>query len=216
MATWVRLDGQPDYWTRIFDFGTGVTANMFLTPRSDAGTLRYAITAGGGGAEQRVDAAGDQRHRENNSAEERIVPAVHRVLHSVADEQQGDELGHAHLPDLSFAADAQKKKNRDVNDDGADDQVRPRNFRQPEMRHDDFSLACVETLLNFSGAAIFNPLAAAQAVAHDDRRLESLLHHDLQFVLVEKIASCPLQSFTDGARRPGHDRGRMTTPRAAN
>ncbi|MET9906920.1 LamG domain-containing protein [Streptomyces sp. NPDC006476] len=41
---------------RIFDFGTGVTANMSLTPRSDAGTLRYAITAGGGGAEQRIDA----------------------------------------------------------------------------------------------------------------------------------------------------------------
>ncbi|MEV5175399.1 LamG domain-containing protein [Streptomyces flaveolus] len=29
---------------------------MFLTPLSDAGTLRYAITAAGGGAEQRVDA----------------------------------------------------------------------------------------------------------------------------------------------------------------
>ncbi|MCH5671190.1 glycoside hydrolase family 127 protein [Streptomyces gilvus] len=56
VATWVRLDGQPEYWTRVFDFGTGVTANMFLTPRSDAGTLRYAITAGGGGAEQRIDA----------------------------------------------------------------------------------------------------------------------------------------------------------------
>ncbi|MDC2960140.1 glycoside hydrolase family 127 protein [Streptomyces gilvifuscus] len=56
VATWVRLDGQPAYWTRVFDFGTGVTANMFLTPRSDSGTLRYAITAGGGGAEQRIDA----------------------------------------------------------------------------------------------------------------------------------------------------------------
>lgn len=56
VATWVKLDGQPDYWTRLFDFGTGVTANMFLTPRSDSGTLRFAITAGGGGAEQRVNA----------------------------------------------------------------------------------------------------------------------------------------------------------------
>jgi len=56
VATWVRLDGQPAYWSRVFDFGTGVTANMFLTPRSDSGTLRFAITAGGGGAEQRIDA----------------------------------------------------------------------------------------------------------------------------------------------------------------
>ncbi|MGW2521402.1 LamG-like jellyroll fold domain-containing protein [Streptomyces sp. NPDC001617] len=56
VATWVRLEGQPAYWSRVFDFGTGVTANMFLTPRSDSGTLRFAITAGGGGAEQRIDA----------------------------------------------------------------------------------------------------------------------------------------------------------------
>ena len=56
VATWVRLDGQPAAWSRIFDFGTGVTANMFLTPLSSAGTLRYAITTGGGGAEQRIDA----------------------------------------------------------------------------------------------------------------------------------------------------------------
>ncbi|OAR25737.1 hypothetical protein A8W25_09290 [Streptomyces sp. ERV7] len=57
VATWVNLAGQPAVWSRIFDIGTGVTANMFLTPRSDTGTLRYAITAGGGGAEQRIDAA---------------------------------------------------------------------------------------------------------------------------------------------------------------
>ncbi len=56
VATWVRLDGQPAAWSRIFDIGTGVTANMFLTPRSDDGKLRYAITAGGGGSEQRIDA----------------------------------------------------------------------------------------------------------------------------------------------------------------
>ncbi|MER7999873.1 beta-L-arabinofuranosidase domain-containing protein [Streptomyces sp. NPDC095613] len=56
VATWVRLDGQPAAWSRIFDFGTGVTANLFLTPRSDSGTLRFAVTAGGGGAEARVDA----------------------------------------------------------------------------------------------------------------------------------------------------------------
>ncbi|MFJ9708903.1 beta-L-arabinofuranosidase domain-containing protein [Streptomyces sp. NPDC101234] len=56
VTTWVNLAGQPAGWSRVFDFGTGVTANMFLTPLSDAGTLRYAITAGGAGAEQRIDA----------------------------------------------------------------------------------------------------------------------------------------------------------------
>ncbi|MFJ5226746.1 beta-L-arabinofuranosidase domain-containing protein [Streptomyces sp. NPDC088400] len=57
VATWVRLDGTPATWSRIFDFGTGVTANLFLTPRADSGSLRFAVTAGGGGAEQRVEAA---------------------------------------------------------------------------------------------------------------------------------------------------------------
>jgi len=56
LAAWVRLDGRPGAWSRIFDIGTGVTANMFLTPLSGDGTLRYAITAGGAGAEQRIDA----------------------------------------------------------------------------------------------------------------------------------------------------------------
>ncbi|WP_052865284.1 glycoside hydrolase family 127 protein [Streptomyces niger] len=56
IATWVELDGTPEAWTRIFDIGTGVTANMFLTPRSDTGTLRFAVTVAGGGAEQRIDA----------------------------------------------------------------------------------------------------------------------------------------------------------------
>ncbi|MFD7710254.1 beta-L-arabinofuranosidase domain-containing protein [Streptomyces sp. NPDC059786] len=55
VAAWVRLDGQPGAWSRIFDVGTGVTANMFLTPLSGDGTLRYAITAAGAGAEQRID-----------------------------------------------------------------------------------------------------------------------------------------------------------------
>ncbi|MFF0036229.1 beta-L-arabinofuranosidase domain-containing protein [Streptomyces mirabilis] len=57
LATWVRLDGQPGVWSRVFDLGAGVTANMFLTPLSGDGTLRYAITAAGAGAEQRIDAA---------------------------------------------------------------------------------------------------------------------------------------------------------------
>ncbi|MET8473577.1 beta-L-arabinofuranosidase domain-containing protein [Streptomyces sp. NPDC006422] len=56
VATWVRLDGAPDAWTRVFDIGTGPTANLFLTPRSDTDTLRFAVTAGGAGAEDRIDA----------------------------------------------------------------------------------------------------------------------------------------------------------------
>jgi glycosyl hydrolase family 43/concanavalin A-like lectin/glucanase superfamily protein len=55
VSAWVRLDTVTT-WSRVFDFGRGTAANMFLTPRSSAGTARFAITSGGGGAEQRINA----------------------------------------------------------------------------------------------------------------------------------------------------------------
>jgi hypothetical protein len=56
VATWVRIDKLVT-WSRIFDFGSGTGAYMFLTPLSDAGTLRYAITSSGGGGEQQINAS---------------------------------------------------------------------------------------------------------------------------------------------------------------
>jgi DUF1680 family protein len=44
-------------WSRIFDFGTGTTRNMFLAV-SAGSAPRFAITTGGGGGEQRIDGAG--------------------------------------------------------------------------------------------------------------------------------------------------------------
>jgi len=42
-------------WTRVIDFGTGITVNMFFTPRtSDTNTPRFAITTGGNISEQRI------------------------------------------------------------------------------------------------------------------------------------------------------------------
>jgi hypothetical protein len=55
ISAWVRLDSVST-WSRVFDFGTGTTVNMFLTPRSSAGTARFAITTGGNGGEQRINA----------------------------------------------------------------------------------------------------------------------------------------------------------------
>jgi DUF1680 family protein len=55
VATWVRLDTITN-WTRVFDLGSGTAANMFLTPRSSAGTARFAITTAGSGGEQRINA----------------------------------------------------------------------------------------------------------------------------------------------------------------
>jgi len=53
--TWVKLNSVAN-WTRIFDFGNNTTTNMFLTPQNGAnGRLRFAITTGGAGAEQRLD-----------------------------------------------------------------------------------------------------------------------------------------------------------------
>ncbi|GAA3791411.1 glycoside hydrolase family 127 protein [Sphaerisporangium flaviroseum] len=54
IALWVRLD-TITAWSRVFDLGTGPTANLFLTPRSGTGTTRFAITTGGSGSEQRIE-----------------------------------------------------------------------------------------------------------------------------------------------------------------
>lgn len=55
VATWVRLDAIST-WSRVFDFGSGTESGLFLTPRGSAGGARFAITTGGAGAEQRIDA----------------------------------------------------------------------------------------------------------------------------------------------------------------
>ena len=48
---WVDFSNAGGAWQRIFDFGSGTTINMFLTPRTDTnGPMRFAITIGGGGA----------------------------------------------------------------------------------------------------------------------------------------------------------------------
>jgi hypothetical protein len=56
IAVWVNWDGG-NAWQRIFDFGNGTTENMFLTPGSGNGTLRFAVTTNGGGAEQILETA---------------------------------------------------------------------------------------------------------------------------------------------------------------
>ncbi len=53
-AAWVWWDGG-GYWQRIFDFGKGTTYYMFLTPRSDGNTLRFAISIDSYNDEQRLE-----------------------------------------------------------------------------------------------------------------------------------------------------------------
>jgi arabinoxylan arabinofuranohydrolase len=55
IETWVKLNSTAN-WNRIFDFGSNTTTNMFLTPQNGSTTrLRFAITTGGAGGEQRID-----------------------------------------------------------------------------------------------------------------------------------------------------------------
>jgi hypothetical protein len=58
-VTWPEYQGA---WARIFDIGSNVTSNMFLTPRhgvgvtgSMANAFRFAITIGGSGQEQQIN-----------------------------------------------------------------------------------------------------------------------------------------------------------------
>jgi hypothetical protein len=56
ISSWVKVNALSD-WTRIFDFGTGTNAYMFLTNNVPGAGLRFAITASGNGSEQRINAA---------------------------------------------------------------------------------------------------------------------------------------------------------------
>lgn len=55
ISTWVNIDTLRT-WSRVFDFGTGTTANMFLTTRAVGvgGPVRFAITTSGNGGEQQL------------------------------------------------------------------------------------------------------------------------------------------------------------------
>jgi uncharacterized protein len=56
VALWVRPE-QVRSWSRIFDFGTGTSRNMFLTASAGGSGPRFAITTSGGSGEQRLDGA---------------------------------------------------------------------------------------------------------------------------------------------------------------
>ena len=53
-AAWVYWNASRA-WERVFDFGSGTTRYMFITPRSSTGAVRFAITLSGGKAEQVVN-----------------------------------------------------------------------------------------------------------------------------------------------------------------
>ncbi|XYI02368.1 LamG-like jellyroll fold domain-containing protein [Sorangium sp. So ce1128] len=54
IATWVYLESAST-WARIFDFGLGPMRQMMLTPQTDSGTSRFAITVIGGSGEQAIE-----------------------------------------------------------------------------------------------------------------------------------------------------------------
>lgn len=55
VTAWVKLDAVTT-WARVFDFGAGTGAYLFLTPRSSAGGARFAITGTGAAGEQQINA----------------------------------------------------------------------------------------------------------------------------------------------------------------
>ena len=56
VATWVHLDAATS-GARVFDFGTGADANMFLTPNGATGVVRFAITTSGAAGQRTIDGA---------------------------------------------------------------------------------------------------------------------------------------------------------------
>lgn len=56
IASWVKWDGGSTY-QRLFDFGTGTSQYMFLTPKSASNTCRFSITTNGNGSEAYLQSA---------------------------------------------------------------------------------------------------------------------------------------------------------------
>ncbi|WP_082507323.1 MULTISPECIES: LamG-like jellyroll fold domain-containing protein [unclassified Duganella] len=56
IAAWVFWDGGRN-WARIFDFGSGTTHNMFLTPQAAGAGLRFAISLTNGWGDQALTSA---------------------------------------------------------------------------------------------------------------------------------------------------------------
>ena len=55
VATWVYLNSASN-WSRIFDFGTGTSVYMFLSPQNGStNVVRFALTTAGNSSEQRID-----------------------------------------------------------------------------------------------------------------------------------------------------------------
>jgi hypothetical protein len=57
VSAWVD-PASDDTWSRVFDFGTGTTVNMFLTVNGGGSGLRFGITTNGNGAEQDLTGGG--------------------------------------------------------------------------------------------------------------------------------------------------------------
>jgi enterochelin esterase-like enzyme/fibronectin type 3 domain-containing protein len=55
VMAWVNL-ASASGWSRIFDFGNDTNTYIFLTPQNgSSGTVQFALTTGGGGAEQQIN-----------------------------------------------------------------------------------------------------------------------------------------------------------------
>ncbi|MBN1974492.1 MAG: carbohydrate-binding protein [Sedimentisphaerales bacterium] len=55
ISSWVHLD-TVSTWSRVFDFGSGTTKSMYLTPQcGGSNTVRFAITTGGSSGEQQIN-----------------------------------------------------------------------------------------------------------------------------------------------------------------
>jgi type II secretory pathway pseudopilin PulG len=54
IATWVNWSGSGSSWQHIWDFGTGTTYYMFLTPNNSANQMRFAITRTGSAGEEQT------------------------------------------------------------------------------------------------------------------------------------------------------------------
>ena len=87
----------------------------------------------GGETDQVVDE--HERASREDTGEDGVVPAVHGILHGVAENQQQDEVERRKLADLPFAGHSQEHDQASIDDKRADDEFPPQQRKLQHAQH---------------------------------------------------------------------------------
>ena len=161
------VDGGDEFLTRDLGVGQDIFINLAVMEehlRIPFDELLHRLAGGGDPADDPVRR--DQGDGEDHSRRDRVVAAIHRVLHRVAEHHQKDQIEGAHLPDLTFAGRPQQKDQEEINQKAPSDEFPPVN------RHIPHASRLAEAALRFHTFQVVIPSHDGDVVQMPDGRLQ--------------------------------------------